>query len=195
MFNKPTGDDLIIKKCVLSKKICDDLIYISNNEYDLDLYVDPVDNFPVYESDIFLHDIIYKPKLFKICQDIMNKYMKDIKKRCYFIFLRRYKPNERPGVCLHNDDCSVSVSFALSSKNDFEGGDLYMFDRKTSKKLKPILQSPTRDREAFVQDHIKYLPIVDYDFGDMLIFKGCDCFHGVLPLTHGERYTLNFFFA
>jgi predicted 2-oxoglutarate/Fe(II)-dependent dioxygenase YbiX len=35
---------------------------------------------------------------------------------------------------------------------------------------------------------------MEYEQGDMVMFKGGKLFHGITPVTGGERYLLSYFF-
>ena len=115
--------------------------------------------------------------------------------RINFIFLRRYKKTERTHIPIHTDGSYLTMSFLLSDTKDFEGGEIYIFDTKSSKEIDNWSDTDYESnevREKFVNSYPN-LPILDYQQGDLAVYTGGKNYHGTLPITSGERYILTFF--
>jgi hypothetical protein len=146
---------------VLSKALCEDLIRTAN-KYNFDMYDEPVDGKAVYQIDIFSDCHVKNKELWNKCKNL-------IPHTPNFVFLKRYSPNERLGMRMHTDNCLYTINFLLSDKNDFKGGEFYIFYNDIC------------------------LPILCYDQGDMIAYEGSKHLHGVLPVRSGYRYVLTFF--
>jgi hypothetical protein len=149
------------KKKVLSKALCEDLIKTAN-KYKLDMYDEPIDGKPVYQVDIFSDCCVKNKELWDKCKNL-------IPYTPSFVFLKRYTPHERPSMNAHIDTSQYTVNFLLSDKNDFKGGEFYIFYNDVC------------------------FPILCYDQGDMIAYEGTKHLHGVLPVRSGYRYVLTFF--
>ena len=179
-----------ISRCALTPEFCERLIKTAEN-MTYDQSGEPIDGEPVYQINILNHDKIENETLWNICKGVYHKY----KKRSNSgdsMFLKRYLPNERRRIPLHRDICNYTVSFLLSDTKDFEGCEYYMFDKKTSRKLKYLESKPASERDAFIETY-KNLPIWKYEQGDAIRFK--NNLHGTLPLKSGKRYVLTIFYA
>lgn len=189
--------DVSIRKNALSKSDCKRLIDVAN-KYQFDTYSEPVDEEPVFQVDIFMAGEIMNTELWEMCQKIQKKHMSHIKKPLSFVFLKRYKPDERTHLNIHFDISSYTSSFLLSDTNDFEGGDFYIFDKKKSRELDDVYMfSTVAKNKALVDKFIENyheLPKLNYEQGDMVSYNGSKHLHGILPVTKGSRYLLTFFF-
>jgi hypothetical protein len=86
------------------------------------------------------------------------------------------------------------MSVLLSETKDFEGGNFYVFDEKTSIKFdKDGLDFMENSERGKYMDGTQ-LPVMKYEQGDMVMFKGGKLFHGITPVTGGERFLLSYFF-
>ena len=192
---KRNRNEIEIRRKVLTNEECNNIINISN-KYEYEQFPEQVDFKPAYEIDIYdteLPEIILNPELWEICKNIYNTHLKIDFSMPVYVFLRRYTPYERIELPIHLDENKVTVSFLLSDRSEYEGGDLYIFDRHSTEKYRNIISQSGEYKRNFVNTY-KNLPIVDYDQGDAVIYSGHQHLHGVLPMTKGMRYTLNFFF-
>lgn len=170
----------------LSPEFCRNLIRIYN-KYDQETVPEPVDNRPVYQITIYDEGKILNKELWDICKNI------PLPRKPYFVFLKRYRSDERPYITAHCDTSTYSYNFLLSSTRDFEGGDLYIFDRPMTNILKEFIRgmSPI-EIDKYIASY-ENLPIVKFEQGDMISYRGDKHLHGTLPVTKGERYLLSFF--
>ena len=190
----------IIHKSVLNSNLCESIIKVSE-KYKLDDYAEDVDGKPVEQIDIYddedgcrRHDPVLNKELWDICKNIYDVHIKKYQPKLPgFVFLRKYTPDERSSLPIHLDGNKMTVSFLLSSKNDCEGGELYLFDRKTSRENVRVNFETNHGKQEFL-NKFKKLPIIDYDQGDMISYSGKHHLHGVLPVTKGFRYAMCFFF-
>jgi hypothetical protein len=186
----------IIHKSVLNRNLCENVIKVSK-KYELDDYMDEVDGKPANQIDIYDDDEsnpVLNKELWDICKNIYDVHIKKYQpKPPGYIFLRKYTPDERFSLPIHLDENKTTVSFLISSKKDCEGGELYLFDRKTSRENRRVNFETSRGKQEFL-NKFKKLPIVDYDQGDMISYSGDHHLHGVLPVTKGFRYAMCFFF-
>lgn len=190
------------KKNILSSQECEKLIRTSK-KYKLDTEPDPTDHKPDYQIDI-LHEneimnmelwkevkVIYEQKLIPQLKDV--SFLNSIDYKLSFIFLKRYKANERQNMCLHTDENYFTINILLSNVNDFNGGELYIFDREKSEKYDHIDFLHPDKKDKFIKAY-KKLPIINYNQGDIITYSGINHLHGTLPVTDGERYVLILFF-
>ena len=191
---KRNRNEIEIRRKVLTNEECNNIINISN-KYEYEKFPEPVDSKPAYEIDIYdtEPEIILNPELWEICKNIYDTHFKNEFSRLTYIFLRRYTPGERVELPIHLDENKVTASFLLSDRSEYEGGDLYIFDRHSTEKYRNIISQSEEYKRNFVNTY-KNLPIVDYDQGDAVMYSGKHHLHGVLPMTIGMRYTLSFFF-
>ena len=188
--------DVTLKKSTLSKSECNKLIDTAN-KYHFDTYLEPVDKDPVFQIDINADGKIMNQELWEMCKKIQKKHMSHIKRPVHFVFLKRYKPEERTRLYIHFDSSSYTSSFLLSDTKDFEGGELYIFDKQKSQELNTthnFTKMNKEDVDKFVENYPS-LPTVNYEQGDMISYNGTQHLHGILPVTKGSRYVLSFFFA
>jgi len=194
LFYRKVNNIYFLHKNVLSKRECEELIHMSK-KYTLKTKPDDVDNKPEYQIDIYDGKPVVYEDLYKKAMNIYNNYIK--KRLTYvkhpdFIFLKRYKQGERIHIPIHYDDSRVSFNFLLSDKNDFTGGELYIFDKKQSKLINKSIS--TLNRDHFI-NHYKNLPIIhNFEQGDLIEYEGGEQMHGILPVKSGVRYLLTFFF-
>lgn len=184
-----------IKRKVLTPQECSHIINISN-KYTYEQFTEEVDLRPAYEIDIYdveKEGVILNEELWNICKNIYNVHLKSKFQMPGYVFLRRYTHNERVDLPIHIDSNKTTVLFLLSDTREFEGGGLYIFDKRFSEKHKYIGNKPTHIKNDFV-NNIKHPPIVDLGQGDSVTYSGEEHLHGVLPVTKGVRYTLSFFF-
>ena len=190
-------------KAILSINECNKIIDLSK-KFKLDTDPDPTDNNPEYQIDILtsknqIHNMklwkeikpIYEKKLIPILNTIPFSSL--IKYELNFVFLKRYKPNERTHMSLHTDENYFTIGILLSSTSDFSGGDLYIFDYKKSKQYNNIDCLDSNKKDKFIKNY-NNLPIINYEQGDVIVYCGNKHLHGLLPVTQGERYVLIFFF-
>lgn len=190
------NEEVSIKKNILSKSECNKLIDVAN-KYHFDTYLEPVDNDPVFQIDINVEGKIMNQELWDMCKKIQKKHMGHIKRPVSFVFLKRYKPEERTRLYIHFDTSSYTSSFLLSDTSEFEGGELYIFDKKKSRELEDTHKFGKMSKEnidKFIENYPK-LPKANYERGDMISYNGTQHLHGILPVTKGSRYVLSFFFA
>jgi len=196
LLHKKTNN-YTLRKGILSPEFCNKLIEISN-KYEFGNHKEVVDGKPAHEIEIYDSDNLGDP--------VMNKELWEISKKIYdlhlknknpnlpdYVFLRRYTKEERADLPVHLDQNKTTVSFLLSSRRDFEGGDLYIFDQKITNKYRYLENKSPTIRNNFVRN-FKNIPIVKYDQGDMISYSGKDHLHGVIPITKGVRYSISFFF-
>lgn len=191
-----------VQKSTLSKRECKELIEIAK-KYDLETKPDEVDSNPEYQIDVLDVGVINE-ELWEKCRLIYLNKLKPIMEstpwipsdqRINYIFLRRYKKTERTHIPMHTDGSYLTMSFLLSDTNDFEGGEIYIFDKKSSKEVTNWSDADYESnevRENFITSHPN-LPILDYQQGDLAVYTGGTNYHGTLPITSGERYILTFF--
>ena len=191
-----------LEKSVLSKSECEELIQIAQ-KYDLETKNDEVDEKPELQIDIIATSGVNE-ELWEACKPIYLNKLKPIlestpwissDQRINFVFLRRYEKNERTHIPMHTDDSYLTMSFLLSDTKDFEGGEIYIFDTKSSEEIDnwdENFYEETSNREEYVTSHPN-LPILDYQQGDLAVYTGGKNYHGTLPVKGGERYILTFF--
>ena len=196
------SDAGFVQKSTLSKRECKELIEIAK-KYDLETKPDEVDSKPEYQIDVLDTGVINE-ELWEKCRLIYLNKLKPIMEstpwipsdqRINFIFLRRYKKTERTHIPIHTDGSYLTMSFLLSDTKDFEGGEIYIFDTKSSKEIDNWSDTDYESnevREKFVNSYPN-LPILDYQQGDLAVYTGGKNYHGTLPITSGERYILTFF--
>jgi len=195
-----------IDRAVLSRCECERLVGMSK-QISFETYREPVDGKPVFQLDIVTDGKNIKyPKLWTKIKPIYEVHVKKTLQdtawvgpnpKLDFVFLKRYLPTERDYLGLHTDSNFFTVTYLLSDTSKFEGGELYMYSQKQTRNLEnKIEEFSTKQRDTFVrhQHSVSKLPIVDYDIGDGMVFSGEDHYHGILPVTYGERYVLIFFF-
>lgn len=197
------GDKGFIDKGVLSKRECEELIEMAKRQK-FETKNDEVDESPEQQIDILARGQVNQ-ELWEKCRKIFIKNLKPIvnstpwipnDQRINYIFLRRYRRDERTHIPMHTDDNYLTMSFLLSDTKDFEGGEIYIFDSKTSKEIDDWddkFYEETSNRENYINSHTD-LPIVDYQQGDLAVYTGGSNYHGTLPVKNGERYILTFFF-
>ena len=196
------SDAGFVQKSTLSKRECKELIEIAK-KYDLETKPDEVDSKPEYQIDVLDTGVINE-ELWEKCRLIYLNKLKPIMEstpwipsdqRINFIFLRRYKKTERTHIPIHTDGSYLTMSFLLSDTKDFEGGEIYIFDTKSSNEINNWSDADYESnevREKFVNSYPN-LPILDYQQGDLAVYTGGKNYHGTLPVKGGERYILTFF--
>jgi hypothetical protein len=190
-------------KSLISIDECNKLIELSR-KYEFDTEPDTTDDKPEYQIDILTsknkidnivlwNEIkpIYEEKIIPILNTI--PFLFSINYQLDFVFLKRYKPNERTHMSLHSDDNFFTIGILLSDTSNFNGGELYIFDYKSSKKYDHIDELDTEEKDKFIKN-FNNLPIINYNQGDVIVYSGNKHLHGLLPVTEGERYVLIFFF-
>lgn len=198
------NDKGFVEKGVLSKKECEELINIAK-KYKFETKPDGVDDEPEYQIDV-VSDNGINWEIWEKCKPIYLNKLKPIisstywipeEKRINYIFLRRYTPDERTHIPLHQDENYFTMSFLLSDPNDFEGGELFVFDLNESNEMEKWVEldeTTTEQSNTYIKSHPN-LPILDYKQGDLAVYMGSKNYHGTLPVTSGERYVLTFFFS
>ena len=193
-----------VESGVLTKHECDTIIHVAK-KYKFKTDLERVDGKPEYQIDI-LDEGIQNVELWDISKKIYDEKLKSIlesekwlaskKPELEFVFLKKYSPHERTYIPLHLDDNYLTMSFLLSDTNNFDGGELYVFDLNESNKISMIdsrINFTIERRDKFINDY-KNLPILKYNQGDLTVYTGGVHMHGTLPVTRGERYILTFFF-
>ena len=192
----------ILEKSVLSKSECEEFIEIAK-KYDLETKNDDVDDKPELQLDIISDDGVIE-ELWEKCKPIYLNKLKPIlastpwiepDQRIYYVFLRKYDTAGRTHIPIHKDEGYLTMSFLLSDTKDFEGGEIYIFDTKSSDEIDNWSDADYDSdevREKFVNSHPN-LPILDYQQGDLAVYTGGKNYHGTLPVKGGERYILTFF--
>jgi hypothetical protein len=192
----------ILEKSVLSKSECEEFIEIAK-KYDLETKNDDVDDKPELQLDIISDDGVIE-ELWEKCKPIYLNKLKPIlastpwiepDQRIYYVFLRKYDTAGRTHIPMHTDEGYLTMSFLLSDTKDFEGGEIYIFDTKSSDEIETWSDADYDSdevREKFVNSHPN-LPILDYQQGDLAVYTGGKNYHGTLPVKGGERYILTFF--
>lgn len=195
-----------VEKNVLSKNECNKIIDIAK-KYEFYKRNDMEKILPEYQIEIFDNGIkngelwniskkIYDEKLERILRN--EKWLSTKTLDLNFVFMKRYSSvDEKPYIPLHLDESYLTMSFLLSNKNDFDGGELYVFDLNESNRLSLTEQTTNfklECRNEYVNNH-KNLPVLKYNQGDLAVYTGGIHMHGILPVTRGERYILTFFFV
>ena len=198
LLSKKHDDNYIIQKGVLDPELCNNIIKISD-KYSFEDYTEEVDDKPAYEIDIYDSEApgnhILNEELWSISKNIYEVHLKrKYPKPPEYVFLRRYTCGERVDLPIHFDENEMTTSFLLSKQNEVEGGELYIFNREMTNKYRYINYKPPHIKNEFIRN-FKGLPVIEYDQGDMLSYKGKRHLHGVLPVTKGVRYTISFFFG
>ncbi len=186
-----------------SKEWCEKLIELMEKE-EIGLSPEDVDGKPEYQLDFIgkvdhissIWDFIQETKFSLIQSAIFKKHGFRVSKDHTFGFVRRYRPGERLGIGPHTDTTLYTATILLSDTHDFDGGDLFVFDKFRTSFLRLFPQRPrmTRFLELALGLHP---PIVDFEQGDLLFFTGNENggnTHGTVPLRSGTRYVLVFFF-
>jgi len=185
----------VIQKKVFSNQECKHVIEVANKYPYVNDKLDTIDNQPEHQIDIYTDDEVNNKELYDLCMDLYRKHLPNHDHlKLGYIFLRRYKPEERSGVPIHFDDSTVTMSILLSETKDFDGGNLYVFDEKTSIKFDKDGLDFMENRERGKYMDGTQLPVMKYEQGDMVMFKGGKLFHGITPVTGGERFILSYFF-
>jgi hypothetical protein len=185
----------VIQKKVFSKQECKHVIEVANKYPYANDRLDTIDNQPEHQIDIFTGDEVKNKELYDLCMDLYRKHLPNHDHlKLGYIFLRRYKPEDRSGVPIHFDDATVTMSVLLSETKDFEGGNFYVFDEKTSIKFDKDGLDFMENQERGKYMDGRQLPVMKYEQGDMVMFKGGKLFHGITPVTGGERFLLSYFF-
>lgn len=175
-----------ITKGVLDPKYCDDLIRIYNN-HNHELNPDPVDKRPVYQITVYDNGTILNKELWDICKTINLPFEPTL------VFLKRYRCDERPYITAHCDSSIQSFNVMVSSTQDFDGGEFFIFDKSMTKLLNELFIDMTPlDIDNCIASYVN-LPIMRLEQGDMISYEGEKHLHGTLPVTSGERYVLAFF--
>lgn len=198
-----TNDKGFVDRGILTKQACEELVSMAK-KYPLETKNDGVDDKPEYQVDIIARGID-NPELWEKARGIYLKKLRPIMDTLdwipdgiflRYIFLRRYEKNQRSHIPLHLDENYLTMSILLSDTKDFDGGELYVFDRDTSREIEAWRvkeNTTTEDDDAFIRQYTP-LPVLAYRQGDVAVYTGGDNCHGTLPITRGERYILTFFF-
>ena len=133
-------NEIEIRRNILTKEECNDIVKLSN-KYEYEQFPEQVDFKPAYEIDIYdteIPGVILNEELWEVCRSIYDKHLKKMYSTPVYVFLRRYTPNERVDLPIHLDENKMTVSFLLSDRSEYEGGDLYIFDKRSTEKYKYI---------------------------------------------------------
>jgi hypothetical protein len=159
-----------------------------------------VDGKPLYQVNVMENGKILDTELWVYCSYMYDHIIKPkIKHMCtddpYFVFVKRYRSDERVDLPMHNDQNLFTVSILLTDVCEFEGGDFYILDSRKSNYINNQRNNGRINFDRFVKKNHHLFTKLKYDKGDMIAFEGMDHLHGVLPLTKGERYVLTYFIS
>jgi hypothetical protein len=189
--------EYVIHKKLLTPSQCQKIIDVSNNYKfdDHDEEPEPVDGKPTWQIDIYSDGEVFNPELWNMCLELYEMHFKRDFYTLDYVFLRRYRPEERQRLFMHFDECQHAVNVLLSNTSDVDGGELYIFDRKSSREMgdRYLHQMPEEMIDEYIATHPN-LPIVPYEQGDAIEYSGDKHLHGTLPVTKGTRYMLAFFY-
>ena len=197
LFTTTSSREYALHKKLLTPEECQAIVDVSGKyAFDGDdQEPEPVDGKPTWQIDIYSDGDVFNPELWGICQDIYRRHLVRPSKTLDYVFLRRYRSDERQRLFMHFDECEHAVNILLSKTSDVDGGQLYIFDRKSSEDMSEryLHQMPEDMIDAYISAHPN-LPIVPYEQGDAVEYRGNKHLHGTLPVTRGTRYMLAFFF-
>mmetsp|Transcript_11207 Transcript_11207/g.24083 ORF Transcript_11207/g.24083 Transcript_11207/m.24083 type:complete len:414 (+) Transcript_11207:43-1284(+) len=111
------------------------------------------------------------------------------------VFLRKYSQETRPGLLLHTDDSTFTLSVQLSQpRTSFDGGHLELYDSHSSATLarhqpeggfRDTCQVSRSTSESCLTPPV----LLRVDQGDAVLHKS-NLFHRVVPVTHGARFSV-----
>ena len=220
ILNKDECQDIINKASKIKFDTRDEIVDIgpeltgidyrtNNNDMSPMINERQIVSFPVYQIDLYSTDKNIDPLHHNLWENtvkpLYNKKLKPLINKLYWTkgkkiklsgaFIKRYNKSERTHMRSHFDDNYFTFNILLSDKNDFKGGDLYIFDKEYSSKYQNIQRLVMKAHDVFINQMGNDIPIVkDYNQGDILSFIGQQHLHGTLPLVEGERYVLVLFF-
>lgn len=185
-----------IHRSTVPSYMCEKIIQTSQKYKFLET-PEEVDDKPMQEIPIYDNDTPINQELWNLCKEYYTSLASKYSLRLNYAFLRRYEPGERNDLIMHFDDeidAPTTINILLSDTRDFEGGDLYIFNKNNTKK---ILKQHGGDmnikqREQFINE-CSNMPVLNLRRGDAVHYRGSELLHGVLPVTKGERYVLGFF--
>jgi hypothetical protein len=186
-FNTPlaANSSLVHIKGALCKKRCDEIIDVAKRIGFDNTSPEAVDGDPEFQINILSNGEVLHDTLWKYCKDIYYTY-REPNERDAFMFLKRYKTNERKSIPPHRDEATYTVSLLLSDARDFEGCEFFLFDSDFS--------FDDMDTCTYIKTHENEIPLIDFNQGDVVRFDSSS-YHGVTPLTKGERYLLTIFYT
>jgi len=194
-----------VYKSVISHEECNHILQIVNNKTKWGKTLDTVDHQPEQQIDV----LNMKNGKYTIPDELLWKYIEPliltklnpiIKKSSWinknihidWVFIRKYTTTERTSLCPHFDTNYITMNILLCPPDNYTGCDLFIFPNSKYKKLNDI-QTPktTSERMQYVFNHPN-LPIKHAKQGDVVLHTNKN-WHGVLPITSGERYVLVIF--
>ena len=200
ILNKEECQDIINKVSKINFDITDENVSSHNcmngHSVSLPLYEYDLDD-PLKNVNNNLWENTVKPLYNKKLKPLINKlpWAKGKKIKLSWAFIKRYKKSERTHMRSHFDTNYFTFNILLSDKNDFKGGDFYIFDKYYSSKYRYIQHVDVEENDTIINQIGNDIPIVkDYEQGDILSFIGQEYLHGTLPVVEGERYVLVLFF-
>lgn len=181
---------------IVPKTVCENIIETSKT-FTFMKTPEVVDGKPMEEISIYDEGAPVNQELWNMCEKYYTPLASKYGLRLNYAFLRRYEPGDRNDLIMHFDDeidAPTTINILLSDTKDFEGGDLYIFNKNnTAKILKQHGGDMNiRQREQFIKE-CSHMPVLNLTQGDAVYYKGSELLHGVLPVTKGERYVLGFF--
>jgi len=180
----------------MPKSVCEHIIETSKNFKFLKI-PEVVDGKPMEEISIYDEGAPVNQELWNLCEKYYIPLASKYGLQLNYAFLRRYEPGDRDDLIMHFDDivdAPTTINILLSDPRDFEGGDLYIFNKNNTNK---ILKQHGGDmnikqRKQFIKE-CSNMPVLNLRQGDAVFYKGCELLHGVMPVTSGKRYVLGFF--
>jgi len=180
------------------------------DELGWDMSPDSVDSEPVMDINVFNHDRVLSPPVYKLLEphlpgmkaalDRRFGHEPKVKNSLDWVFLRKYVGgHQRDGLLAHHDENLHTINVPLNL--DFEGGSLYFIP--TSSELGNLVAGPSQDYSAakpfLLSDNvIDKCNTSNYFFPHMKVgaatVYNSKVWHGVSKMRVGARYTLSLFY-
>merc|ERR1712096_544813 len=138
--NTKTASPWCIKRQYFEKCFCNQIVYhLKNTSLSMK---NEFDGQPLYEHVMFNgkwkgHEHLQKllkPLALKL--EVLGYKLTGKELNTYYVFLRKYAPEQRSHLGCHVDDSALTFSIMLSDFDDYEGGEFYVFSTNESKKIK-----------------------------------------------------------
>jgi|TARA_B110000503_G_scaffold34338_1_gene55866 hypothetical protein len=189
-------NDKTFHRDLIPKSICEKIVETSK-KYEFMVKPEVVDGKPMGEIALYKDSKPENIELWNLCKQYYFQLAQKHNLQINYAFLRRYNTGDRNDLIMHLDDeidAPTTINVLLSDTDDFEGGELYIFNKNNTAK---ILNQYGGDldinqRAQFIKDCPK-MPMLNLKQGDAVYYVGSELIHGVLPITSGERYVLGFF--
>jgi hypothetical protein len=181
---------------LIPKSVCEKIIEVSQKYKFLET-PEEVDDLPMQEIPLFGKSKPINHELWNLVKEYYLPLTSKHGLHLNYAFLRRYNTGVRNDLIMHFDnsiDAATTVNILLSDEKDFEGGDLYIFNKNDTEKIlnQHGGDMNIRQRETFIND-CSNIPVLNLRQGDAVHYKGSELLHGVTTVTKGERYVLGFF--